>query len=78
MEEYLVVWKKDQIRKYFSFSLMTIQMKAHSHFEDLLNKKLDNQTSNARNGWLMTKVDHTCGDVGSAVEIVIDLDLLII
>jgi hypothetical protein len=35
---------------------MTIQMKAHSsHFEDLLKKEeSDTQTSNARNGWLMT------------------------
>jgi hypothetical protein len=36
--EYWVVSKKDQIWKRFSFNLMTIQMKAHSHFEDLLKK----------------------------------------
>jgi hypothetical protein len=60
---------------------MTIQTKAHSNFEDLLNKKLDNQISNARNGWWMTKVDHTSGYVGSAdwkaAEVIDVLDLLI-
>uniref|UniRef100_K7GFF7 HTH CENPB-type domain-containing protein n=1 Tax=Pelodiscus sinensis TaxID=13735 RepID=K7GFF7_PELSI len=55
MEKLLVLWMKDQIEKRTPLSLMTIQTKAYSLFEDLKKKKKGydyDQTFTASHGWL--------------------------
>jgi len=84
MAEYWVVSKKDQIWKCFSFNLMTIQMKAHSHFEDLFEKsQITKLPMQEMVGWWQLKFDQTSGDLGSvdwtAAEVAIEvLDVLIV
>jgi hypothetical protein len=63
---------------------MTIQMKAHSHFEGLLKKsQITKLPMQEIVGWWQFKFDQTSGGLGSAdwtaAEVVIEvLDLLII
>lgn len=63
---------------------MTIQMKAHSHFEDLLKtSQITELPMQEMVGWRQLKVDQASGDVRSAdwtaADVIIDVvDLLII